>query len=202
MIFDDLGLPRVSGASDLQDSAALAGIMTAFGWPRKIYLSYYVLKPGRYVRHPDEIKYDFSRDQAICLMAGLRVQSQSKEFENATDFKKCIDEDFITGKDILSPSVKGHFRRCRGESASFLQDAWFWADLWFSAKFKPLDELNQLFCMMKVADKKFMRYYCEANPQWREALRIYWYKDEGAWRDEKDLCEWMINEIHKEIYKD
>lgn len=195
MKFDALGLPQVNGSTDLQDSAALAGIMTVFRWPRLINLSKYILQDPKsplvkfdYVRHPLELVYDFSRDQTIALTSGFSVQAPH-----------LVDEKFITGKDILSPSVKGHIRRCRGETANFLQDAWFWADLWFSAKFKPLDELNQLFCMMQVADKKFMRWYCNANPQWRKALREYWFTGPGAWRNEEDLCEWMIARIDEQL---
>ncbi len=201
MIFDDLGLPKVSGATDLQDSAALAGIMTTFGWPQAIDLKQYIVfencyRGFVYVRHPVEDKgYDFSRDQFICLIAGLRTSGVIGNFY--------VSKHRITGHDLLTPSVHGHIARCQGGKANWFQDAWFWADLWFSAKFKPLDELNQLFCMMMVADPKFIRWYCKANPQWEKALRIYWYEGLGVglgdWRDEEELCEWMILKIREKL---
>lgn len=192
MIFDELGLPRVTGASDLQDSAALAGMMSIFEWPKKIQLTNYVVRTPTfhgYVRHPNEIKYDFSRDQAICLLAGFAYYRQYN----------WVDESFISGKDILSPSVRGHIQRCKGLQASWFQDLWFWADLAFSAKFKPLDELNQLFCMMMVADSKFIKWYCRNNPQWPTAIKNYWCEGAGAWRAEPELAQLMIKKINERI---
>lgn len=193
MIFDEIGLPKVTGASDLQDSAAFAGMLTAFGWPQKIPLEKYVLRDGlgpyKYVRHPIERIYNFSRDQYICLIAGLKVQG----------LEHLVDQSFVDGKDIMSPSVKGHERRCKGLKAYFWQDAWLWFDLWFSATFKPLEELNQLFCIMMIADVKFMKWYCKANPEWRRAIRKYFYTEDGSWRREPEFAECMISTIEKRI---
>lgn len=78
MIFDELGLPKDNGASDLQDSARLAGLLAVFEWPRYIGIHQYLREGlGKYVRHPKEHIYDFSRDQAICLMAGFYSESMS-----------------------------------------------------------------------------------------------------------------------------
>lgn len=186
MKFDTLGLPQVNGSSDLQDSAALAGMMTVFEWPQKIDLSQYVKsEPFRYVRHPLEEKYNFSRDQAVCLMAGLK--KQNRPF--------LVQDWFITGKDFLSPSVRGHIARCQGSKSNWIQDLNFWADLYFSAKFKPLDELNQLFCMMMLADSKFIKWYCDANPKWQQAVKNYWCENAGSWRNEPELAALMIEKI-------
>ncbi len=189
MIFDDYGLPKPTGASDFQDSAALAGIMVTFNWPFEVRLFRYVtdntlFSPAKYVRHPHEIKYDFSRDQAICLVAGLSKQ-----------VPELVDAEFITGKDFLSPSVRGHIERCKGGKATWFQDLWFWCDLWFSAKVKPMEELNQLFCMMMVANPKFIRWYCQNNPRWERALIDYWC----GWRNEPELTNHMITEIDKRL---
>lgn len=202
MKFDDLGLPQVNGSTDLQDSAALAGIMTVFEWPQKIDLKKYVIQlvPDgvpvpigtiffKYVRHPLEISYDFSRDQAVCLIAGLFVQNQ----------KGYVDADFINGSDFLSPAIKGHIQRCKGLRANWFQDLWLWADLWFSAKFKPLDELNQLFCMMMIADPKFIKWYCENNPKWQQSIKNYWCENAGSWRNEHELAALMIEKINEVI---
>ena len=209
MKFDNLGLPQVNGASDLQDSAALAGIMTVFEWPQKIDLRQYTAPVetiiyrdkitdrlgqqesfkniNMYVRHPAQYKYNFSRDQAICLMAGMSVQLIDRNF--------WINPNFITGVDWLSPAVKGHIERCKGLKSSWFQDLWFWADLYFSAKFKPMDELNQLFCMMMIADSKFIRWYCNANPHWPQAIKNYWCENDGSWRNEPELAALMIEKI-------
>lgn len=190
MKIDELGLPQVNGSTDLQDSAALAGIMTVFEWPQSIPIGLYTnwnLK--RYDRHPFEFSYDFSRDQAVCLIAGY---GKARAFYN-------VKIEYITGKDFLSPSVRGHIARCQGKKSSWFQDLWFWADLYFSAKFKPLDELNQLFCMMLMADPKFIKWYCKANSQWERAIRKYWHTEDGAWRNEPVLAEHMIWKIKAAI---
>lgn len=94
MIFDKLGLPRDNGATDKQDSARLAGILATFDWPQKANNIYLYLKEKTYVRHPEERVYDFSRDQAIPLMAGLNAlgyHDKIKAFfrERAKDFFFC-----------------------------------------------------------------------------------------------------------------
>lgn len=192
MQFDKFGFPRPNGATDFQDSAFLAGMMVAFDWPEFVPLSKYIVPgiPFKYVRHPTEDKgYDFSRDQYVGLSTGYAIGG---------DYA-LVDEECITGKDYLSPSINGHTLRCKGLQAKWYQDLNFWADLWFSAKVKPMEELNQLFCMMRIADKKFVRWYCMANPKWRQALRNYWYENEGKWRDEGAFCEHVILQIEKDI---
>lgn len=189
MNFDALGLPKENGATDLQDSARLAGIMTVFGWPQEIDVRQYVKQAETtvqyYVRHPLEIIYNFSRDQAICLMAGLF----------AAGYSYLVNENSITGKDLLSPSVMGHVARCKGQKASWFQDLWLWLDVWFHANVTPLEEPNQLLCMMMTADKKFLRYWTTANPAWVTSIKNYWC----GWRNEPELAQFMIDRIMIEI---
>lgn len=181
MKFDSLGLPQDNGATDLQDSARLAGIMTVFGWPQKIPLREYI-KEWKYVRHPLEYKYDFSRDQAICYLAGLGMQ------ENGS----WIQESCITGKDLLSPSVKGHFKRCKGLKANWFQDVWLRLDILVHANISPISEPNQLLCMMLVhPDKKYLKYWCKINRYWDISIREYWC----GWRGESELGKFMIQKI-------
>lgn len=176
MIFDSLGLPKDNGASDLQDSARLAGLMTVFGYSG-IPLEKYVVGSS-YVRHPNEAKYDFSRDQAVCLMAGLAVQGRHD----------LVNRDFITGKDIMSPAVQGHIRRCKGQKANLLQNAWLLLDVLFSALIKPMDESNQLLCILMLADKMYLKLWLKLNRKWKESIREYWC----GWRGEPELAEKMI----------
>ncbi len=186
---DENGLPCISGSTDSEDSAMFIGLLSVFEWPSmKLDFTPYFDLNLMYRRCVDS-KYSFSRDQTIPFVAGL---SKSR-------LNKMISLDRVNGKDFFSPSDRGHIKRCQGGKASFFQDAWFWAELYFSAKHKPLDELNQLFAKMMVADKKFMRWYCKANSQWKTALELYWWRDSGAWRMEKDFCEFIIPQIEKEI---
>ena len=195
MIFDELGLPRVQGASDLQDSAAFAGMLTVFGWPQSIPLEKYVIEENavkKYVRHPLERIYNFSRDQYVCLIAGLKTQDR-------TDL---VDQSYVDGKDFMSPSIKGHERRCKGLKAYFWQDWNLWLDLWFSAKFKPLDELNQVLSIMMIAPPKFAKWYDKANPNWRAAVLNYWCHGAGAWRSEPEFAALQIAAFEKRISTD
>jgi hypothetical protein len=127
-------------------------------------------------------KYLFSRDQTICLVAGLYLKGMS-------DF---VSLDRVDGKDIFSPSVKGHIKRCQGGKASWFQDAWLWLDVWFHAKVKVLEEPNQLLCMMMVhPDKKYLKWWCANNPHWEMSIDVYW----RGWRGEPELAELMIKKI-------
>lgn len=179
MIFDSRGLPRDNGATDLQDSARLAGIMATFGIGN-IPLEMYVVN-GKYVRHPDEVIYDFSRDQAICLMAGL-----AKQFKYSL-----VNQDYVTGLDVFLPSAKGHIARCKGGKASYLQDAWLWLDILWACYKAPDHEVNQLVCILALAPPKYLAYFKAHHPKWRENILEYW----GGWRGEKALGEAIITKL-------
>lgn len=186
MDFDGLGLPKDRGATDRQDSARLAGIMTVFEWPEVVSCRRY-FDGSKYVRHPQEPGYDFSRDQAICLMAGLAKQG----------FSYNIDQKFVDGNDVFSPSHKGHISRCKGNEATKIQDAWLWADVYWSCFVKPMGEPNQLLCMMMMADNKYLKFWCKHNKKWKESIREYW----SGWRGEPELAEHIISKIEKIIKK-
>lgn len=198
MIFDELGLPRDSGATDLQDSARLAGLMVTFGFDltqnRIIPLEKYVvtiptLGSTYYVRHPLEHKYDFSRDQAICLLAGL----------HKAGLYRLIDKNYIDGKDIFSPSHRGHIKRCQGKKPNILEENWLWLDVLYSCFYQPMGEPNQLLCMLMVADPKYLKFWLKYNKHWRDAIKEYWCEGAGAWRGERDLAEHMISILESKV---
>ncbi len=203
MIFDELGLPRDTGATDLQDSARLAGIMTVFGWPQEVRCSKYVVAADKklggvsiveivggrkitsmYVRHPNERIYDFSRDQAICLMAGLYAQRETG----------LVDKLFVDGKDWFSPSHNGHVRICQGLKSRWYQNLWLWFDVCFNIWVTPMSEPNQLLCMLMVhPDKKYLKFWLKRKKVWREAISNYWC----GWRKEYELALHMIGVLEK-----
>lgn len=187
------GFVKIEGSSDLEDSSMAAGLCALFKYPIQVNLALYLKQPyhewhSMYQRC-DNSKYLFSRDQTIPLVAGLYTKGM-------TDF---VGLERVDGKDIFSPSDRGHIRRCQGLKAYWYQDLYFWAELAFSAKVKPMEELNQLMAKLMVADKKFIKWYCKANPRWAESLRQYWWQGAGAWRNEKDFCEHMILKIQERI---
>lgn len=183
MIFDKLGLPRDTGATDWNDSARLAGIMVLFNYSDadKINLELYI-KNDVYTRHPEESTYNFSRDQAVCLMSGL-FKSDNEAFVNA---------DYITGNDFLSPSVLGHIKRCQAEKASWLQNQWLKLDIMYNGLFTPRAEQNQLMCMCVVAGPEYVSMYKRWNNQWQKAVTDYWC----GWRGEPELAEHIIKTLN------
>lgn len=203
MIFDELYLPRDTGATDLQDSARLAGVMTVFGWPQEVRCSKYVVAADKklggvsivevvggrkitsmYVRHPKEYIYDFSRDQAICLMAGLYTQRETG----------LVNKLFINGKDWFSPSHNGHVRICQGLKASWYQNAWLVLDITYNILFTPKSESNQLLCMLMVHPNKFyLKFWLRFNKHWKQSITDYWC----SWRNEERLARHMIQVLEK-----
>lgn len=182
MKFDELGLPSDNGSSDKQDSARLAGIMTVFGWLQRVNLMFYINHAKqKYVRHPNEHIYDMSRDQSIPLIAGLFLQGHR--------FFVC--REYIDGKDILSPSVMGHIRRCQGKKAHWWQDAWLYLDILWSAYADPKAELNQLLCVLIIAGPKWIERFKRHHKSWEKNLIDYWC----GWRNEPELCDVMIKKI-------
>lgn len=174
------GFVKITGASDLEDSPVAAGLCTIFDYPIEIDPLLYFNKNGMYQRCADS-KYFFSRDQTIPLIALLRIKGLSH----------LVSLDHVDGKDVFSPSVKGHIKRCQGGKASWLQDTWLWLDVWFHAKVKPLEEPNQLIVMMWFADPKYLKWWCANNPHWEMSIEIYWI----SWRNEPELAALMIAAI-------
>mgnify|MGYP000694525597 FL=1 len=189
MIFDRWGLQKPRGASDFQDSAMAAGMWVLFGMEPDVDLSFYTRGRGKYHRHPNEYKYTMSRDQTICLFAGLWAQ---KRFN-------LVDPGYNTEGDLVSPGVRGHFKRCARLDSNWFQDAWLMADVYAHAWFNPMGEPNQLIAMMMVADPKFMRMWCRLNKTWRDSILFYWCAGDGAWRGEPELAEKMISVIQERI---
>lgn len=194
MIFDELGLPKDNGATDLQDSARLAGIMAVFDYPKTPdltkYCQGYLGNHGDnlyYVRHPKEYKYDMSRDQAVCLVAGFYYQ----HYKSA---RYWVKDAAVTGKDILSPSVKGHFRRCRFEKTTWLQDFWLKLDIYWSAYIKPKAEINQLLCMLMVAGPEWVHLFKKHHKSWEDNLLEYWAY---SFRQEPELAEHIIKKLRE-----
>ena len=189
MLFDEIGLPYEPQASDKQDSSRLAGMMALFDWPQDFDMSKYVIKENGitvYCRHPLERRYDFSRDQALCLVAGIYKQNRNK----------LVKLEYVDGKDLFLPSHRGHFRRCALGWPNLIEKAWLWLDVLYHAHIKPLSEPNQILSMMYVAyfqgEREYLRYWLKHNKQWRESILYYWAL---SYRKEVELADHMIKEL-------
>jgi len=180
MRFDELGLPIESSATDKQDSARLAGLMTVVEWPQKIDLIYYCLT-GYYRRHPKEYIYDFSRDQLVCLLAGLRKSNRNSYWLTLK----------ANGKDFIPPSVNG----LRTHKPTFIQRLWAKADVIAHALFTPLSESNQVIC---IADAYgLLPLWIKLNKRWRESVTIYWVTSRDV--GEPELAEHIIKYVEAKL---
>lgn len=186
------GYPCDSGSTDGQDSARLAGIMSVFSYPRTPWLPNYVNVHGKYgsweyLRHPVEgNKYKFSRDQAVCLFAGLKFQSNSVFL--FTQYKP-------ENGDFISPSVRDHFRICAGYKPTFLGQLWLIFDIFYMTSFGMNHEQNQILCMLAVHPKKFfLDLYVWLHPDWTKPHYEYW----SGWRGEKELADHIIKWVERE----
>lgn len=188
------GLPKIRGASDMQDSSMLAAMMAIVKHPKQVDLLNYILTPDDlefaiYCRCPFERRYSFSRDQYVCLIAGLNSQGYS-------DY---VSQYFVDGYDLMSPSVKGHEARCKAQDSTNLQDAWLWIDVVYHAKIDPLSEPNQLICMMLKAPAQYLTWWVKNNPQWERSIDKYWWTEDGAWRREPELAGMIKSTIKQRI---
>lgn len=194
MIFDAQGLPRDNGATDWLDSSRLAGLMVTLGYPRAINVWAYIDEYGMLIRYPgDEEPFNFSRDQMVCLIAGMwtkRFQSTNEYVLNTLDHQFW----FAPNGDFNSPSVRNHVALCACDDrpgalkTSKLGYSWFKWDILWNAYMDPLSEPNQLICMLWVAGPEYIRMWKRHNTQWREAILVYW----GGWRGELEFAGWMI----------
>lgn len=188
MRIDNNGYVCINGASDSEDSSMFVGMLATFGFPIQTDFNKYINSSGKYQRCLNP-KYDFSRDQFVPFIAGLKAQGLTH----------LVNQDRVTGKDLMPPSVKGHERRCKGLDSNWFQDAWLMADVYVHAWITPLGEPNQLISMMMVADPKFLRAWCKLNKQWRDSILNYWCLNDGAWRGERELAYKMISVIEEKI---
>jgi hypothetical protein len=191
------GLPRISGASDMQDSSHLAGILAVFGHPQAVCCTRYVLLDNEnkwyYVRCPFERGYDLSRDQGILLMSGMLAQGER-------DF---VRTNFIDGKDLLPPSVRGLEAIAKTGKASWLSHWWLKREIAWHSNLQPLEEPFQIIALCISYDRahgtKYLKLWTESNKLWRWSIRRYLAELDGAWRDEKELCDFVIKRIEEMV---
>jgi hypothetical protein len=196
------GFLKPNGASDFEDSPVISSLAFLFSSKEEIDLpimnfdlnesvllkdiiaNHFDFDKMKYRRCKDS-KYDFSRDQTIPLVAALHRSNRSF----------LVHQDFVTGRDFFPPSVKGHIKRCQGKRANWFENLWFRAEILFHAKVKPLDEPNQLICMMLIAGDDYLRLWKKLNTRWQDSIKKYWSDYDGAWRNEHFLAADMINYI-------
>jgi hypothetical protein len=195
MIFQN-GLPRIQGASDMQDSAHLAGILAIFEHPQAARCSRYLVSDGEklvYVRCPCELKYDFSRDQATLLMAGILAQKEVQY----------VGLEHIDGKDILPPSVRGLEAIAKTGKASWLSHWWLKREIQWHSTLQPLEEPFQIIALCISYDRAgnygYLKRWTESNKLWRYSILRYLSELDGKWRQEPELAEYCIKWIEEKV---
>lgn len=192
MIFDEQGYPKPNGASDWADSSHLAGILAIFGHPQAVDCRKYI-RFGKYWRHPEETRFDFSRDQATLLMSGLLAQGRQVDEVNMH---------LIDGKDLLPPSVRGLEAIAKHGKASWLSHQWLKGEIKWHSNLQPLEEPFQIIALCKSYDRAhgtgYLKSWTQQNKLWRWSIRRYLCQLDGEWRDEKELCEFVIKKIEEE----
>lgn len=181
--------PKVNGASDYEDSSHLAGILKITDHPEFVDCVNYIFNEnGKYAykRCPDS-KYDFSRDQFILLAAGLIKQYDGH----------LVNLDYVNGKDIMPPSVHGLIRIAHGKKPRFYQSIWLKLEISWHSYFQPLDEPFQIIALCLVYGDEYLKLWTGKNKLWMWSIRRYLCELDGAWRNEPELAEFVIEKINK-----
>lgn len=210
MIYNN-GLPRPTGATDFMDSAHAAGMCTVFGVPsfNSNCLTSYILPNGMAVRNPDEYPsnnpLNFTRDQMVPLVAGLRLinrqdlvktlydaavargyRAQNSEADVPGSTKK-----FPNGADLLTPSVMNHLRICSGQKPTLLGKLWLMADIVFYGLFTPMAEPNNIIVMSLTAGPFYTKLLNKTSPKLNLAVIDYW----SGWRGEPELAALILSKL-------
>ena len=171
--------PRDEGATDMWDSARLAGMMVIADM-NPLPLSSYLVD-GLPTRHPSVPSSDFSRDQLLPWIAGLYLQQGPTDLTNYEP----------TNGDVMTPSHNMHLRLCAGKGHTFLGRLFLYVDILFHAYCTPLREPNHIIAQCVVAGPEYVRMWCKHNKQWAKSIRNYW----SGWRKEELLAETLIFKI-------
>jgi hypothetical protein len=198
MRFDDVHqLPRPNGATDYNDSSHLAGMLAVTNHPQQVDCRCYIGKTTpdsseqmtAYFRHPDELRYDFSRDQFTPLAAGLIKQGHAS----------FVNTKYITGKDLLPPSVKGMVRIAQGKKPYFYQSIWLTLEIYWHSYLQPLDESNQLIALCSVYGDEYLKLWTKHNKLWKYSILRYWSELDGFWREEPELAYHIIKYVESKL---
>lgn len=191
------GYPKIQGASDLEDSSHLAGILAITEHPQAVDCTKYVVPKSmnyliplsavfKYIRCPNSVN-SFSRDQAWLLMVALLKQGKKHQ----------VDTNLIDGKDFIPPSLKGVETIAKRGKPYFWQKWWAMCEVWIHAKLQPLEEPFQTIAACEAYG--LYEFWTSRNKLWRWSILRYLAQLDGAWRGEPELAEWVINYIENKI---
>lgn len=199
------------------DSASRVGIMALCGseQDRKIISLYEQV--GLCMRHPTQEPWDntgnFTRDQLVCLAAGMAKSSYHnasvriyKSHKERGWRAQNVDKDYPgtrktwpDGPDWLAPDVRLHLRLCAGQDSRyyFIGYLFLFVSLVYNTLIKPDAESNQFICQLVIAGPKWVKRYKRMHPNWRKPIVEYW----SGWRDNGEIAGEIIKLLEREEYK-
>lgn len=189
------------------DTSRATGILALVGSEKdQKLLPLHVIWSGYFVRHPGQIPWNspqnFSRDQMICLIAGMWRTKQHGFvrkffFERLKYWLRCQNTHENNGlqkkegADILwNPSVIWHMILC----GRIWWLYWFAplgylfqvCDILWNCYVTPQGEQNQIFCIVVVSG--LLPLYLKLHPDFDASMNKYW----SEWRDQKEIADMII----------
>lgn len=212
------GFPADNGATDGLDSARLAGVMAmlgradapncaAYGANKDVFPSPF-WQGVRHPTHGDDPR-TFSRDQTICLAAGLKAQSKLTELRDlylaakaagnrAQNYMEWDGTIKKLGADYIPPHVMGAMAVACNEQVGLTLWQLFWllGQMIFNSLIakKEQPEPNQMFATCFLAGRPFIKLYKIIHRQWRGSIVDYWC----GWRNEPELANDFINWVEEQ----
>jgi hypothetical protein len=188
------GYPKISGASDLEDSSHLAGILAITEHPQAVTLARYIFIKDMSAQKKEPVykrclnsKYDFSRDQSWLLMVGMLKHQESD----------LINTKYITGKDFIPPSLHGVETIAKRGKPYFFQKWWAMMEVYIHAKYQPLEEPFQTIAACEAYG--LYKFWTSRNKLWKWSVYRYLSQLDGAWRNEPELAEHVIAYVESRI---
>lgn len=166
---------------------------------------------SRHHKYPWATKKNFSRDQVVPFMLGMKAYG---ERTGATYITKKIfwshakrlflcqntyrnDGTGPKFPDILAPDHILHLILCARVWPFYIWGLigypWLIASIYWSTRVKPEAEQNQIICQVLAAGKPFLKLYLKWHPDFKKNLRNYW----GGWRDQIEMADVMIDYIEE-----
>ncbi len=178
------GFVCFNGAGDAEDSPVAAALALLFDVPLEV--NHHLYFNNYLYQRCDNAKYTVSRDQFIALAAIIYIKERTNP-----NLKALVDTGRVNGWDIMV-SIGSHTSICKGGSPSWIQNKIFKKQLENAAKDKLGEQNQTLIQLMVHPDKSLIKFYCDLNPLWEQAVKDYLC----GWRDERDLAETMIAHIY------
>lgn len=186
MRYDKNGAIVFNSATDAEDGP-VAGALALCFTDMEVDINHY-FNNYMYQRCANA-RYSVSRDQALSIFTAIYLKEK-----NNNNLAALVDTSRVNGNDVFIVNG-GHIRICKGLRPYAYQDWLFKKSLKHAAKHDPLGEQNQMLMQLWVhPDKSLLKWYCELNLSWEQAVDEWLYD-----RREPELAELMISKIKDRI---